>query len=299
MREIQVFLRRNRIQLIIAVFCMLATIKQMKAPFIFQYNAFTSFLFERIPSENVGGEILDLINNLGFAYYSSLVFYYVVDYFPTRKREKAALKAVGEHLTQISVNIECMFAILMHISGKGSSIRDVRWQKDSVLDLCDIELNVQGIYCNRVLYNKRNNDILERSMGEKIIPFEYVQEACKGVLKEIDMIKNSVKWDQLENEIKDVLAALSNNRYINNITSVDRVIFDKGIRSFTVSCTQYDLLQLIYANIIIGQLPIEVYQCSVHESTEEECQSIVDDWKRLREENPTAAKVFEELNKKE
>ena len=85
-REIQVFLRRNRIQLIIAVFCMLVTIKQMKAPFIFQYNAFTSFLFERIPSENVGGEILDLINNLGFAYYSSLVFYYVVDYFPTRKR---------------------------------------------------------------------------------------------------------------------------------------------------------------------------------------------------------------------
>lgn len=270
----------------------------MEAPFIFQYNIVTSFLFERVPSETLGGELLDLFNSLGFAYYSSLIFYYIVDYFPTRQKEKRALLDTEEHLTNISVHIEYLFAVLMFLSGKGCNIRDIRWQKDAILELCKIGFDENPIYCNCVLYNRKNNEVIEQSWYQMIIPYDRVKEECEGILYEIDMIRNSVKYDLLEDDVKDIISVLSNNNYINRMAQFDAKYFEQGIGSFFVNCTKEDLLELIGANIVIGRLPIEIYECTIHESSEEDRLAGQATYEKLCEDFPKAVKIFEDINSK-
>lgn len=125
-REINLFIKRNRIQLLIASVCFVLTVKQMNASFPLQYNIVTSLLFEKNSENSRWFEFVEIINNLGFAYYSSLIFYFVVDYFPARKKEKKALNLVKDHISDIIMHIDYLLTALLFFADAGTKMSDTK-----------------------------------------------------------------------------------------------------------------------------------------------------------------------------
>ena len=291
-RELKIFLKRNRVQLIIVLICILITVKQMNAPFILPYNVVTSFLFERVASETAGGEILDLLSDLGFAYYSSLIFYYVVDYFPTRKKENKALRAVADHLSQLTIYIEKLFATLLFVSGKGTKIEDLK-NDNRILELCQLELDNQERRCTWEIINRKTGEITEACQGGTLCPFNCVKKTAEAILKEINSIYAHANMGELEEEIKEFLCDLSENRYITNASRLNGTALDAGARSLIVNCNHYDLLALIGIRLAIGKLPIEQYQCTMRETTEQELQEIEKAYEDLKKRMPAAVAAYE------
>lgn len=66
-RGIRVFLKRNKIQLLIALVCIIITIKQMDTDFLFKYNYLTEILFKKLPADHFFSETFELISDLSFA----------------------------------------------------------------------------------------------------------------------------------------------------------------------------------------------------------------------------------------
>lgn len=291
-RELKIFFKRNRVQLIIALICILITVKQMNAPFVLPYNVVTSFLFERVASETAGGEILDLLSNLGFAYYSSLIFYYVVDYFPTRKKENKALRAVADHLSQLTIYIEKLFVTLLFVSGKGTKIEDLR-KNDIILELCKLELDNQERRCNWELINRKTMEVDEACQAETLCPFTCVKETAEAIFQEINSIYAHTNVGELEEEIKELLCELSENRYITNASGLNGTALEAGARSLIVNCNHYDLLALLGIRLVIGKLPIEQYQFIMRETTEQELQKIEKVYEDLKEQMPVAVAAYE------
>lgn len=291
-RELKIFFKRNRVQLIIALICILITVKQMNAPFILPYNVVTSFLFERIASETAGGEILDLLSNLGFAYYSSLIFYYVVDYFPTRKKENKALRAVADHLSQLTIYIEKLFATLLFISGSGTKIEDLK-NNNIFPELCKLELDNQECRCNWEIINRKTGEVDEGCQAEILRPFNCVKETSEAILQEINSIYAHTNVGELEEEIKELLCELSENRYIKNASGLNGVVLDAGTMSLIVNCNHDDLLALLGIRLVIGKLPIEQYQFTMRETSKQELQEIEKAYEDLKKQMPAAVAAYE------
>lgn len=287
-----VFLKRNRIQLLIASVCLWINIKQMSAPCLFSYNVITSFLFERVDDETVWGGILEMLNNLGFAFYSSLVFYYVVDYFPTRKKERAALRVVADHLSEIVIHIEKLFATLLFVSKKGSKIEDLV-ENNNLAELCQLELDNEVLRCNWEITELRSGDVYIGCQAETLHPFDDVKNVCEAIKEEINDIYAHVNAEYLAPEIKAWLCDLSENRYIVNISRKDGAVLQNEEIKMIVNCNPYDLMGILRVRRKLLSLPIMQYRFSMWEATEQEIVEVEKNYDDLREAMPKAVEAYE------
>lgn len=294
-REIRIFLRRNRIQLIIALICVLLTIKQMEAPFIFEYNKVTFLLFEKIPQNNVWYESIELINNLGFAYYSSLIFYFVVDYFPTRKKEKAAFNLVKDHLAGVMMHLDCLFAALVFFSENGNRMEDLKNNGKLLFAFPSMKLTLEPILCNKEIMERESERLWQGSQCEERNSFHEIQNQCRAIMAGIDTINNHIGANELEEEIVQQLSVLTENRYIDNMCHLNAVYLNEGNNAIVCACQASDFIELLHVYIFFSKLPIKHYYCTLERTTEEERQSILRDWEKLKKEHPESWEMYQAI----
>lgn len=294
LRGVKVFLKRNIIQLIIAFICIIITIKQMSTPFLFEYNWLTEFLFKQLPSEHYLSEILDILENLAFAYYSGLIFYYIVEYFPARRKEKQALFFANEHLSKLSKNISCLIADLFFVA----KLTYPDKKTGLLFKIPQMGLSFEEIYCNRDLYCGKPERMVEGSKCELIVPFVTIQEDCLSIISSIEKIKSHVYSNQLEDDITKILSILENNSFIQGIRRIEKeYLLQNGLALFG-SCTLIDISEVLYVNHMLRQLPISSYRCELSLSTKEDKEEIEEVMERMRRDYPESTKRFEESLKR-
>ena len=293
LRGVKVFLKRNKIQLIIAFICILITIKQMNTPFLFEYNWLTEILFKKLPSEHYLSEILDILGNLAFAYYSGLIFYYIVEYFPARRKEKQALFFANEHLSELSKNIACLIEDLFFVA----KLTYPDKKKGLLFTISQIELTFDKIYCDRDLFCGNPEINVESSKGELLIPCIKIQEDCTDVINTIEVIKKQIYSNQLEEDITEILNILENNNYIRGIKAIDSKYLSDNNMVFCSNFKLFDIAELLYINRLLRKLPIDAYRCELRLSKENDVEEIKEILEEVREINPVAVKKIEELLK--
>lgn len=293
-REIKIFLNRNKIQLFIAAICIWITIKQSGAPCLFSYNKFTSFLFERVTGNTIWASALSFLNNLGFAYYSSLIFYYVVDYFPTRKKEKIALKIVSEHLSQLAICIEQLFVSLLFFSNNGNKLEDLRKNK-ALSELCKLRLTNDEVCCSWEIKYSKTANTYHRISSTVLYPFDYIKSTCQAILNEVDNIYSHANAEMLEPEIKELLLILKENRYIKNARSLDGSILNDNPISIIDACGKRDLLEILGVRLMLKRLPIEQFSFTMENVDEQEIREIKESYEKLRTSNPDSIALYEKI----
>lgn len=284
-------MKRNRVQLVIALLCLLLLIKQMDAPFLVEYNMVTSLLFEQVASDSAGGELLDMLNDLGFAYYSSLVFYFVVDYFPSRQKERKAFLTVQDHLSWIQRYIDQLFSDLLFISGIGNEMDDLKGNMHYLFKIMSLELDENPIYVNRTVTNRLTGEFSSGSTGEKIIPYADVQKNCETICAEINKVLNHPGASELEKEIVEILSTLSENRYIKGASSLDPDWLKQGIRSFVIRGTFTDLEELVWLHVKLCELPITQYKCVLTRTSKSELEELARLYESLSERDKKRLKI--------
>ena len=229
MREIKVFFKKNIIQLIIAVICIIITIKQMSTPFLFEYNWLTEVLFKQLPSEHYLSEILDILGNLAFADYSGLIFYYIVEYFPTRRKEKQALKHTRPQLSELAKQLTFLISDLFFVA---ELLYGEKRKKELFSYLPELELSFDETVCNREVFCENDKSEEISTQYETFIPFLNIKQDCLSIQQAVEQIKNQVYYPQLEDDINEVLNTLMNNIYINHFIDINEDLLKNNNLNF-------------------------------------------------------------------
>lgn len=296
--EIRLFIKRNRIQLLIASVCVILTVKQMNAPFPMQYNFVTSLLFERISENSRWFEVIEIINNLGFAYYSSLIFYFVVDYFPTRKKEKKALNLVKDHISDIIMHIDYLITALLFFTDLGTKMSCTKINLCQLQKMTSLQLTLKPIVCNVAIVNKQSGEVEMGSQCEELNSFDTVQRECVIILKEIDFIKNHIGASQIENELVDKLSLLSENCYLNNMRHLKREYIDDGRGGLVCAAQTSDLLDLLKIHSTLCKLALKQRVCIIEKSTDQDKKDVLKSLKELKKNHPEAMEMYEKMQSK-
>ena len=293
-REFIIFIKRNKIQLLIALVCIVLNIKQTSIPFLFEYNLVTSFMFEKIPETNNLFEVIDIINNLGFAYYSSLIFYFVVDYFPNRKKEKMAFKLIKDNVSNIIVHLDCLFKELLFFCNFDASIERLNISIFQIKQMVSLHLTLETVECNKTIIDKTNGEIITKSQCETLSSFDTIQNECKSIINEINFINNHVCISQLEGELVNILSILNKNQYLDNMIHLNRNVFTFGCSEIVCNCKVLDFLELLKISFDLCKLPVEQYACILEKSTENDRQEVLQSLNNIKKNYP---KSFEMLQK--
>lgn len=296
MREIKVFFKKNIIQLIIAVICIIITIKQMSTPFLFEYNWLTEVLFKQLPSEHYLSEILDILGNLAFAYYSGLIFYYIVEYFPTRRKEKQALKHTRPQLSELAKQLTFLISDLFFVA---ELLYGEKRKKELFSYLPELELSFDETVCNREVFCENDKSEEISTQYETFIPFLNIKQDCLSIQQAVEQIKNQVYYPQLEDDINEVLNTLMNNIYINHFIDINEDLLKNNNLNFTCNCTLFDISELIVCNRFLRKLPINRYSCKLTLSTKEEKKEINDIVEKMWKEHPESMRILEESLKQQ
>lgn len=296
-RNVKIFIKRNRFHIVITAFCLWIFVKQMSSPCIFPYNDITSFLFERVSDNTVCGELLDFVYNLGFAYFSSLIFYFVIDYFPSRKKEKMALISVRDHLSAIVAYTEKLLAVLLFVYRRYSSV-DTSNQNKDILNVHGLKLDNTTVRYNWEIIEEKRGSLFGGCQGDTLYPFDEVKHICKIILQEVDAINSHMNSENLEEEVRELLCNLSENRYIVNITHLDSGVLDSGSVSLVVNSGKRDILELILIRIALNDLLITQYKCTMCKTTEPELADIENSYAKMHKKMPGTMALYERITDK-
>ena len=173
--EWQVFFQRNRIHIFLTTICIILCVKQSSAPFLWEYNLLTRFLFEIAEGPSVTASVVSILYNLGLAYLSSLLFYLVVDYFPKRRKERTAEGLIVDRIERIDHFISQLFSYLMFFVGVGSDLSQLK--PESFSKLRGIPLQDKLHYCHTQDIIEQTGEIVEEGNPDCVNEFYSVKES--------------------------------------------------------------------------------------------------------------------------
>ena len=94
------FLKEHYILSILFLISILLMIKSSSMPYFIELPAFLSFIFDA-PESEFGKGLFQFIDIFASAYVTSLIFYVMVDYIPSKRREKKSKQIVDAKLVSI------------------------------------------------------------------------------------------------------------------------------------------------------------------------------------------------------
>ena len=94
------FIKRHKFLSIVFVVCIFLMIKNSSIPYLFTPPSFVSLLFDKPRTEFFLG-VAQIVDIFASAYVTSLLFYYMVDFLPTVKKEEKAKEIVNTKLVSI------------------------------------------------------------------------------------------------------------------------------------------------------------------------------------------------------
>lgn len=295
--NMKVFFKRNWIYLLITMIFMIVIIKQTSMPFIFNdYNVFTSFIFEKVDETNKWYEIIEIFNNFGFAYCSSYLFYLIVDYFPSRTREKKAYNLLKNNISGILEHLSGLFCKL-NLFINYSDENDIILNKEEFIErILSLSMTKKPIYCDIKYTNTKTREIEMQSNCEEINSYDSIRLECEAILEEISIMKNEYYFVDLEFNVKEIFNKLQKNRYINNGIWINDKLTDL-CSSFTIACQSKDFEELIDLYFALLKLPINFSFCSIRILSESEVEEKKKEMEELKKAHPEWFEMLDIVNK--
>jgi len=146
-------------------------VKNSSIPYPVQLPIFATFIFDKPGSAFLSG-IAQIVDIFASAYVTSLLFYYMVDFLPAIKREKASKEIIDTKLVSIYLYISQLLAMIDYAAEQEKSL-----PTDSK-SLNDLSFSNKVIYCKQIT--------LKDGVENGTIPYAY------NLLKDCDKYRTLI-----------------------------------------------------------------------------------------------------------
>lgn len=151
-----------------------------------------SFLFEQ--------QTQSICQGIGISLFASWLLFFLVEYLPTKSKEKKAIKFALPHLKEIHYNANCIIETILFHSGIISDGNYSNLDFDKILKLSHIQENIR-IEHKTIIMDKRVSGLLTSSKHSD------VEEYQKYMRNEILLLQNI--WFNLSNDLAIALSELN------------------------------------------------------------------------------------------
>lgn len=294
--ELRIFVKCNWFYLLIGAICLVLCIKQSEAPFCWEYNTITSFMFQR-PEENTGwGSAFFIVYQLGLAFLASFLFYLLVDYFPRRRRERSAFLLILDELEVIDTEIGRLFAFLMFYTGIGT--RADQLMPDHVGDLCGIMLRDEEVYCHIRDIQTTTGEVLMEGDPDHINLFFGLREMSQVILSQVGGIMGLPYASNLEDELLQLLTMLKSSRMLNLLSGMQASYVQvEENTGFICNYVPEDVIHLYLVYLQLRGFPYPKHLVVVEQPDWDSIKQAEETWERVKREFPQSVEILEKLKK--
>lgn len=293
--EILIFFQRNSFYLLLAFFCIMLWIKQTPIPFLWNYNWLTSLLFLSPPDNSLGYGLLSFFSTLGMAYLASLIFYFITDYLPTRKKEIAAMQLVTENLEDIDRHLAMLFSYLMFFAKIGTNSANLT--TEDFPKLCNLRLNNDTIFCH-TQSTRFDNDLVEmEALVNPIEKLSTIVNICKCIVAQSDYIIKLPYAINMEDTLIAWLGMLKRNILIDNYASLSPDhIASLGRNCFVCKYSPEDVLELYWVFTHLRMFPYIKHNFIVTSALNEDIEKAQQDWEEMQSRFPERIELMNQLS---
>lgn len=191
------FLKEHYILSIIFVISILLMIKSSSIPYFIEPPAFVSFIFDAPKSEFWKG-VFQFVDIFASAYVTSLIFYVMVDYIPSKQREKKTKQIVDAKLVSIYLYLSEFLSMIDYsaeLANTSDNLNEVVFSNEIVN--CKRTTIKDGVEQATITYsynllkdcNKYKNLILDSARSlSGVLSFSYCDSEIIDVVSEIQLI---------------------------------------------------------------------------------------------------------------
>lgn len=191
------FLKEHYILSIIFVISILLMIKSSSIPYFIEPPAFVSFIFDAPKSEFWKG-VFQFVDIFASAYVTSLIFYVMVDYIPSKRREKKTKQIVDAKLASIYLYLSEFLSMIDYsaeLANTSDNLNEVVFSNEIVN--CKRTTIKDGVEQATITYsynllkdcNKYKNLILDSARSlSGVLSFSYCDSEIIDVVSEIQLI---------------------------------------------------------------------------------------------------------------
>ena len=242
--EFKIILRQNKLFLLLACVCVLLIIKHSQAPFPWEYNAVTKLLFLSPQADTAMGSVFEVCYTLGLSYLASLLFYFVVNYFPKRKRERRAFLLIKDRIERIDLFINRLISYLMFFAGLEGDPRKLT--PDMLLSLCKIPFDGIGKPCHTTETNLSTGDIEAEGNPICISDIQDLRAISAAILSQTREILSLPYASNIEDDILETLGVLRNCTVLSRFSEMKDSYVSPGMR-YICNFSSLDLLEVLTA----------------------------------------------------
>lgn len=293
--EILIFFRRNSFYLLLAFFCIMLWIKQTSIPFLWNYNWLTSLLFLSPPVDSFGYGLLSFFSTLGIAYLASLIFYFIIDYLPTRKKEIAAMQLVTDNLEDIDSHLAMLFSYLMFFANIGTNSANL--VAEDFPKLCNLHLNNDTIFCH-TQHTRFDNDLVEmETLVNPIEKLSAIVNICKRIVAQADYIIKLPYAINMEDTLIAWLGMLKRNILIDNYASLSPA-YIAGLdgNCFVCKYSPEDVFELYWVFTHLRMFPFIKHNFIVTPALTEDIEKAQLDWEEMQNRFPDRIELMNHLS---
>ena len=172
-------------------------IKSSSMPYFIEPPAFLSFIFDA-PKSEFGKGLFQFIDIFASAYVTSLIFYVMVDYIPSKRREKKSKQIVDAKLVSIYLYLSKFLSMIdfsAEITNTSDNLNEVVFNNEIVN--CKQTTIKDGIEHSTITYsytllkdcNKYKDLILDSARSlSSVLSFSYCDSEIIDVISEIQLI---------------------------------------------------------------------------------------------------------------
>ena len=191
------FFKEHYILSIIFVVSVMLMIKSSSIPYFFDPPIFVSFFFDA-PKSELGIGLFQFVDIFASAYVTSLIFYVMVDYIPSKHREKKSKQIVDTKLVSIYLYLSEFLSMIEYsaeITDTADNLNEVVFSNEIVN--CKQTTFKDGIEQSTITYsytllkdcNKYKTLILDSARNlSSVLSFSYCDSEIIDVVSEIQLI---------------------------------------------------------------------------------------------------------------
>lgn len=184
------FIKRHRILTAIFVVCILLMIKNSSIPYFFVPPTGIAFIFDKPESDFFLG-VAQMVDIFSSTYVTSLLFYYMVDFFPKVQQEKKAKEVIAPKLVSLYLYICELLAMIEY-----SSKRENLLQSGKLDEMDKLSIQDKEVFCKKKSFRNEDED--------NTIPYSY------------NLLKDCDKYRKLILDICNQISGTSSFSYCNS-----------------------------------------------------------------------------------
>lgn len=147
------FIKQHKGLTSLFVVCMILMIKNSSIPYFFDPPEFVQLIFNK-PTDEFSSGLAQIVDVFASAYVTSLMFYYMVDYWPTKKQEKKAKEVLAPKLTSLYLYTSELLALIEYSAKKEGLMSNGKIEEMDKL----VFRNDKKIFCNKTMYKNENEN---------------------------------------------------------------------------------------------------------------------------------------------